>query len=49
MKKCHNRERREDRGFKLEELEKIKQALREKSSQVLTQRINEIKQMFNLN
>ena len=35
VKKCHNRERREDRGFKLEELEKIKQALREKSSQVL--------------
>ena len=48
IKKCHNRERRENRGFKIEELDKIKQALREKSAQVLTQKINEIKQMFNL-
>ena len=32
-----------------EEIEKIKTALREKSAQALIQRINVIKQMFNIN
>ena len=49
IKKCKTREGREQRGSEVEEIEKIKTALREKSAQALTQRINVIKQMFNIN
>ena len=48
IKRCKNRERTENRGFRIDELEKIKVALREKSARALTDRINVIKQMFNL-